>query len=169
MKSSASIPGFHPVRRDQLRLEREHDAYKSPHKPAEPAFCPECGAVFHKGRWQWGERQAQANEVICPACQRIRDYFPAGFVFIHGAFFAAHREEILNLIQHHAEKAETEHPQERLMAVQEGVGDEDLLVTTTGIHLARDLGDALHRAYHGELEFHYNAADNLLRVHWRRE
>jgi hypothetical protein len=34
------------------------------------------------------------------------------------------------------------------------------LVTTTDIHLARGIGDALHHAYRGELEFHYNPEQN---------
>jgi hypothetical protein len=41
-------------------------------------------------------------------------------------------------------------------------------VTTTDIHLARGIGDALHSAYKGELEYHYNKEENLLRVEWRR-
>ena len=41
-------------------------------------------------------------------------------------------------------------------------------ITTTDIHLARGIGEALHHAYQGELEFHYNPEQNLLRVNWRR-
>jgi hypothetical protein len=43
-----------------------------------------------------------------------------------------------------------------------------VLVTTTDAHLARRMGDALHDAYKGELEYHYNPEDNLLRVLWSR-
>jgi len=50
------------------------------------------------------------------------------------------------------------------MAVDEQ--DDSVLVTTTDIHLARGIGEALHHAYQGELEFHYNPEENLLRVHW---
>ena len=50
------------------------------------------------------------------------------------------------------------------MAVEEKDGT--ALVTTTDIHLARSLGDALHHAYQGELEYHYNLEQNLLRVNW---
>jgi hypothetical protein len=39
-------------------------------------------------------------------------------------------------------------------------------VTTTDIHLARGMGEALHHAYQGELEYHYNPEQNLLRVIW---
>jgi hypothetical protein len=46
--------------------------------------------------------------------------------------------------------------------------DDGVLVTTTDVHLARDLADALHHAYQGELEFHYNEAEKRLRAHWQR-
>lgn len=158
--------GFHPVRRDQLRQEREHDAYQEQNKPPEPAACPDCGAFYHGGRWQWGPRPSGSHEVVCPACHRVRDSFPAGFVHVGGKFFSDHREELTSLIHHHENKAKSEHPLSRIMAIEDEA--DGVLVTTTDIHLARDLGDALHHAYHGELEFHYNEAENLLRVHWRR-
>lgn len=50
------------------------------------------------------------------------------------------------------------------MAIEEIDGA--TLVTTTDIHLARDIGDSLHYAYRGELQFHYNQEQNLLRVNW---
>lgn len=161
---------FHPVRRDQLRQEREHDSYRQQHKPSEPSACSECGAVFHAGRWQLGvEPVEKAAKVLCPACQRIRDDFPAGFVYVGGPFFVENSQEILALIQHHAEKERTEHPMARIMAIKEKGSTEDgLLITTTDIHLARDLGEALHKAYHGELDFHYNEGEQRLRVHWYR-
>jgi hypothetical protein len=52
------------------------------------------------------------------------------------------------------------------MAIQaDGRG---VVVTTTGAHLARRIGDALQHAYKGELDYRYNKADNLLRVNWSR-
>lgn len=161
---------FHPVRRDQLREEREHDTYRQQQKPAEPSACVECGAVFHAGRWQWaGEPPEKAAKVLCPACQRIRDDFPAGFVYVGGPFFAANSDEILALIRHHAQKEGAEHPLARIMGIQEdGRAEDGVLITTTDLHLARDLGDAVHKAYHGELDFHYNEGEQRLRVHWRR-
>lgn len=169
MKAQAFTAGFQPVRRDQLREEREHDSYKAQHKPAEPSACPDCGAIFHAGRWQWGAPNPNSAEVLCPACHRIRDNFPAGFLHVGGLFLATHRSEIVHLLRHHEEKARAEHPLARIMDIKDEEGETDgLLVTTTDTHLVRDLGEALHHAYHGELEFHYNEAENLLRVHWRR-
>jgi len=165
--SSRTIPaGFHPIRRDQLRPEREHDTYKLPGKLSEPAVCGVCGAVFHAGRWQWAARPDGAAEVVCAACQRVRDHYPAGFVDVGGDFFAAHRDELTHLLRHHEEKEKAGHPLARIIAMDET--PTGMLVTTTDIHLARDLGEALHHAYQGELEFHYNDAEKLLRVHWWR-
>lgn len=153
------------VRRDELRTERIHDTYKVTHKPEEPARCPDCGAVFHGGRWTWAS-VAKAHELCCPACHRIRDEFPAGYLRIAGPFVAEHREEIVQLIRNREQHEKDEHPLERVMAIEDV--DDGMMVTTTDIHLARQLGDALHSAYKGELEYHYNDSENLLRVSWTR-
>lgn len=166
MSAQAAGKGFRPVRRDQLRQERVHDTYKLKGKLAEPSVCPDCGAVYHAGRWQWGERPTGAQEVVCAACHRVRDRYPAGFVDVGGAFFGAHREEMVNLLRRHEEREKANHALARIMAIEDTA--DGVLVTTTDIHLARDLGEALHHAYQGELEYHYNDAENLLRVHWRR-
>jgi len=52
------------------------------------------------------------------------------------------------------------------MAIEES--DSEMRVSTTDMHLARGIGEAVHHAYQGELEFHYNAEDAHLRVHWAR-
>lgn len=166
MTSRPTDTGFRPIRRDQLRQERVHDTYKLQGKLAEPAACSECGAIYHAGRWQWAPAAAEAERVICPACQRIRDRFPVGFVEAGGSFFAEHREEALALLRHREAKEKAEHPLARIIGIEEGA--EGIMVTTTDIHLARDLGEALHHAFQGELEFHYNEAQNLLRVRWSR-
>lgn len=166
MSKDSKATGFHPVRHDRLIHEREHDAYKQRLKLPEPTVCPQCGAVFHQGRWQWAPRPPAAHEEICPACHRIRDEFPAGFVHLAGEFFTAHREELMHLLRNEAEREGAEHPLERLIGTQDEDGG--VLATTTSIHLARRIGEALHHAYHGELEFHYNDEEKLLRVHWRR-
>lgn len=169
MSPVAPLPGFRSIRHDQLREEREHDSYKQLAKPPEPTVCPDCHALFHAGRWQWGEAPAGAYEHVCPACRRIHDHFPAGFVHLGGAFFGEHREEILNLVRHHEEKERNEHPLARVMAIEDD--DRHLggaLLTTTDLHLARDLGEALHSAYGGELDFHFSAAEQRLRVYWSR-
>ena len=154
-----------PVRHVGVIHEREHDGYKAKEKLPEPTACPVCRAVFHKGRWQWAAMPAGAHEEMCPACHRIHDKFPAGFVTLEGEYLKLHRDELLQLVENVAERAKKEHPLERIMAIEDENGG--ILVTTTDIHLARGIGEALHHAHHGELEFHYSDEENMLRVHWK--
>lgn len=154
-------------RRDELRPERVHDTYKSARKLPEPTRCPDCGAVFSNGRWTWTEAASGANEERCPACLRIRDGFPAGHITIAGEFFAAHRDEILNRVRNCEAREKTEHPLERIIAV-DPVAD-GVLVTTTSVHLARLIADGLYDAWKGDLDWHYSAEENLLRARWSRE
>lgn len=166
--SSTNIPaGYRRIERhDNLFQEQVHDAYQAKGKLPEPSVCPECGAVFHQGRWQWGTAPAGAHHATCPACLRQRDHFPAGYVSLSGPYFQQHRDEIMHLVHHHEQRERAEHPLKRVMAVDEQ--DDGVMVTTTDIHLARGLGEAVHHAYQGELEFHYNPEQNLLRVRWHR-
>jgi len=165
MKTQGIPAGFHAIpRRDNLFQERVHDAYKAKSKLPEPTICPLCSAVFHEGRWQWRQAPADAHREICPACHRIHDHYPAGFVTLRGEFFHTHRDEIMHLVYNQEKRERAEHPLKRIMAVEEK--DDTTLVTTTDIHLARGIGEALHHAYQGKLDFHYNPEENLLRVSW---
>ena len=159
-------PGFHPVRHDRLIQEQIHDTYKAKGKLPEPTVCPKCQAVFHEGRWQWGKTPDNAHSEICPACRRVSDHCPAGYVNLAGAFFSQHRSEILSLVHNQEQRARLEHPLQRIMHVEAENGS--VLITTSDIHLARAIGEAIHNAYQGQLEFHYNPDDIVLRVHWRR-
>ena len=157
---------FHPVRRDRLVQENRHDAYKAKHKLPEPTVCPQCGAVFHEGRWQWIAPPVHALQARCAACRRIAEKLPAGYVSIEGQFARDHRDEVRNLVTHLETREKAEHPLQRIMAIEEQ--DDALMITTTDIHLARGIGEALEHAYKGELDFHYNKEQYLLRVRWRR-
>jgi NMD protein affecting ribosome stability and mRNA decay len=164
MTHQSHPPGFHLVRRDQLLQQAVHDNYKTKGKLPEPTLCQDCGAVYHGGHWQWLPKPKDAFQTCCPACHRIRDHFPAGYVSLSGDFFTAHEQEVLQQIHHHEEKEKTSHPLQRIMDIVKTA--HGTMVTTTDIHLARGIGDALHHAYRGELEFHYNPEQNLLRVIW---
>lgn len=164
--SHTAIPvGFRAIPvHDNLFKERVHDAYKLKGKLPEPTVCPQCGAVFHEGRWQWIKAPAGAHKETCSACHREHDHFPAGFVTLQGLFFNTHRDEIMHLVHNEEKRERTAHPLQRIMAVEDQ--GYSTLVTTTDIHLARSIGVALHHAYKGELKYHYNDEQNLLRVSW---
>lgn len=166
MRATTIPPGFHPIRHDRLLLEKIHDTYKSKGKLPEPTTCPECGAVFQEGRWRWVATPENAHRESCPACRRIRDRCPAGYVYLTGPFFSQHRSEILSLVHNQEQRARLEHPLQRIMQVEHENGG--VLITTSDIHLARGIGEAIHNAYQGELEYHYNPEEVLLRVHWMR-
>ena len=145
--------------------ELEHDPYHARKKLPEPTRCPDCGAIFHDGHWQWGQAPAGAHETLCPACHRIHDHCPAGFLILSGALLVEHREDILRLLRHVEQREKAEHVLHRLIAMEEQT-DGSLLITFTDPHLARASGEAVHDAFKGELHFQYVAGEFLLRVTW---
>lgn len=167
MKTTQPPAGtYRPGRHLEILDEPAHDPYLAREKLAEPAVCSDCGAVYHQGRWQWGPPPAAAAPARCPACRRIHESLPAGYVTVEGEFAQSHRDELLNLVRHLEQREKTEHPLKRIMAIDEADGK--LLITTTDIHLARQIGEALHHAYQGDLDFHYNKEQYLLRIRWQR-
>ena len=159
-------PTSRTPQRHRTIQEYQHDTYKLKGKLKEPAVCPQCGAVFHKGRWTWGARPAQAHEAVCPACHRINDKYPKGMLTLNGPYFTAHREEILGLARNEETKEKKEHPLARIMAIEER--PEGTVITATDTHLPRCIGEALHHAYHGEFTFHYDEGEQFIRVNWTR-
>lgn len=145
---------------------RVDDPYRVAAKPPEPTTCPKCHATFASGRWTWKKSPHDAHQQLCPACQRIEDRFPGGYVMIKGAFLADHKDEIVNLIHSHEKKEKAERPLQRIMAIDEK--RDGLEVTTTDSHLARGIAEALHDAYKGELKLRYSRDENLLRAIWKR-
>lgn len=160
-----------PRQRQRRHIDRsfdtlKHDPYLARTKPRGPAACPDCGAVFHRGRWQWGEASERAQPHLCPACRRVREREPAGSVRISGPFFDGHRDELLALVRNEENREKRMHPLQRVMATREARGA--LEVTTTDVHLARRLGEALASAYRGNLEVRYSPDEYRVRVHWSR-
>jgi len=155
-----------PLRHDRFIKEFEHDTYKTRGKLSEPTVCRECSAVFHKGRWQWLARPAGADETLCPACHRIHDKYPGGYLTLRGPFQKEHRDEVINLVHHIEEREKAGHPLRRIMSVDQQ-GD-NILITTTAMEMAREIGDAVHHAYKGELCYQYTDEANILRVEWKR-
>jgi NMD protein affecting ribosome stability and mRNA decay len=151
-------------RRDRLVKEKQHDTYKQRKKRTEPTICPECKSVFIGGRWTWNDAPDDALTETCPACMRIADNYPAGYVEFKGPFFELRREEIMNLVNNEEKMEKGEHPMERIMAISPQ--DDLTLITTTGVHIARRLGEAVSRAYQGDLSFTYSDNENTIRVQW---
>lgn len=160
---------------DKYQQSQKNQLFKPAHgdpyldaMPGGGARCPQCGAVYHQGRWSWQQALAEgAPSHVCPACRRIADDQPAGTLYLAGGFLEAHREEVLGLI-HNTEAAEkAQHALERLLRITDQDGG--LLVTTTGMHLAQRIGHALSAAYKGECDYRYAQDEYHLAVHWSRD
>jgi hypothetical protein len=122
--------------------------------------------VYHRGHWTWDERPPQAQEHTCPACLRTEEHCPAGQITLRGDFMLAHREELLHLVRHQEAQEKAEHPLERIMAVEEQ--EKVIVITTTGMHLARRIGKAINKAYRGRLDIKQAEDEGLCRVDWER-
>jgi NMD protein affecting ribosome stability and mRNA decay len=154
------------LRRETPMEEIREDSYRETAKLAESSHCPKCGATYLKGRWTWAKAPADAPKHKCPACQRIEDQFPAGYVTLKGPFVATHHDEIVNLVKAREARAREEHPLQRIMAVE--TTGEGVLVTTTDAHLARGIAIAVHEAFKGTLDLTYSKGENLVRATWKR-
>ena len=156
--------GGHGARHDRFVQEYQHDSYKMPGKLKEPTVCKSCGALYHKGRWTWGAKPAEADEIVCPTCLRIQDKYPKGFVTLRGSYTDQHRDEVMGLIHNTEAKEKREHPLARIMTIEHK--PEGLVVSTTDTHLSRRIGEALKHAHHGELDLQYDKGEDFIRVTW---
>lgn len=144
----------------------DENPFRSRARPEGHAFCPSCKAVYNGSRWTWDLKPEDAHEHTCPACVRIHDKFPAGYVTLKGEFLTKHRDEIMTLITSTQDREKAANPLQRIMAIED-IRD-GLQVTTTDSFLARGIGEALQEAYKGDLKLRYSRDENLLRASWKR-
>jgi hypothetical protein len=138
------------------------DPYQQQQKLNDGTACPQCGAVYHNGRWAWAVPPDGGNQTLCAACRRINDDLPAGIVKLNGIFGPQQNEEIVRLARHQEEAEKREHPLNRIMAFDEE--DEAIVIKTTDIHLPRRIGAAVTRAFHGKLKEDFDDAGYFVRV-----
>lgn len=148
------------------------DIYSNIHF-SEPSICQKCRAIWKRGRWSLDEalraeilKWEHPKTVICPACRRIADDYPAGVVTLRGAYMQAHKEEILQTIRNEAENSKQKNPLERIMKIEEN--RDGITITTTDSKLARRIGKVVNKANGGELKVKFSRRDELVRVQWER-
>lgn len=153
--------------KDRSVRARKHDPYKAKGKLLEPSVCRQCKAVYHKGRWTWDPAPARSHDLLCPACERIQDGAPCGVLLLTGEFAASHRDEILGLARNEEALVKAEHPLARIIKIaDQAEPPEGVVITTTDPHLARRIGEALHRAHQGTFTCRYEENEDLLRANW---
>jgi hypothetical protein len=140
---------------------------------AGPLVCERCGAAYLRRRWILASDdrakllRSAATKTICPACAMIRDGQVGGYLTLEGAFFAAHRAEIMTLVRNEAARAAEDNPLARIIRWAEE--DDATTVTTTTEHLVQRLGKAVQSAYGGDIDFGFSHADKFARATWRRD
>jgi len=152
--------------RDRIFDDLRHDPYQAKGKYNEPTVCSGCGAVFHHGRWTWGTAPEGAAKAECPACHRIREQQPAGFITLKGARTPDEREALVRLARNVEKHENSEHPLHRIIAIEQGA--EEMLVTTTDTHLPQRIGESVRHAHKGTLGIVYGQDEYVVRVHWQR-
>jgi len=157
------------TRRIAGRAQEDHilDPYQHHQKLHDGTVCPQCGAVYRDGRWRWVARAEGALEEVCAACRRTNDKYPAGIVTLRGDFAREHKEEMIHLARHQEEVEKKEHPLNRIISIEEDA--QGVVINTTDIHLPRRIGEAVKRAFHGEIEDNFEKDGYFVRVNWTRE
>ena len=152
--------------RDRIYDDPRHDPYQAKGKFAEPVVCSGCKAVYQHGRWAWGAAPEGARAAECPACHRIRDRQPAGYVTLSGDLTGGDRDTLVRLVRNVEEHENSEHPLHRIMGIEQDAGG--IRVTTTDTHLPQRIGEALRHARKGHLEIAYGQDEYVVRVGWRK-
>jgi hypothetical protein len=149
MTSSFAASGPSRARRSRFAPHGEVEPGQRRVERAEINVCPDCRAVQQEGRWRWRDPLPGAAAVVCPACVRLRNEDPDGYLDLSGEFFRAHRDEVMALVRHVSERARLRYPLQRIMQFDED--DVQTRIAVTSRHLARSLGRALQAAFDGEL------------------
>jgi len=158
--------GSVPRYRDRIYDDPRHDPYEEEGRYNEPAICSSCHAVFLHGRWAWAAAPEGAAKAECPACHRIRDKQPAGYVKLGGIRLEGDRDALVRLVRNVEKHENAEHPLNRIMGIEQDA--DEVRVTTTDTHLPQRIGEAVKHAYKGMLDIVYGKDEYTVRVRWQK-
>lgn len=131
-------------------------------KNAGALVCTSCDVVCHRGQWYCGKPPVGHVELgTCPACRRVRDNYPAGVLKVPPAILER-KQDVIGMVRNVEAVEKAEHPLERLMAIE--TKDGALIVSTTGVHLAREIAHKLGKQLHCKPRFDYSDNEELVRV-----
>ena len=164
--SPRAPPGSTQRYRDRIYDDRSHDPYQTKGKYAEPAVCSDCHAVYQHGHWVRDAAPVGASPVLCPACHRIRDKQPAGYLTLEGALVEGDREELVRIARNVEKREAADHPLHRIIAIEKN--NAQVLITTTDVHLPQRIGEAVRHAHKGRLEVTYAHDEYVARVRWSK-
>lgn len=151
------------------------DPYRDDLSLPEPSLCERCQAVWRKGKWSLDPevrkealRFKKPHKVLCPACRRAEEGYPAGMVYLKGDFLFSHKDEILNRIKNEEAAALSKNPLDRIIRFED-MGKEGIIVETASNRLATKLGKVVEQAFGGDLLIRFSEREKLVRVYWSRD
>jgi NMD protein affecting ribosome stability and mRNA decay len=155
------------ARGNKLIKDDIHDPYFVREGYRDPSICEKCGVLFRNKVFEWTQKvPSNAARMICPACRRIEDGFEGGIVVLEGDFLARHKSDILNTIENTEEAEKKKRPLERIISINDQGSRIEL--RTTYEHIARRIGEAIRKAFKGDLTLQYPTGEKYARVFWRR-
>ena len=98
-------------------------------------------------------------------CKQVNKYLQTGRSVKDVAETMVIEESDVKKCQEEAEKEE--HPLNRIISIEEDA--HGVVINTTDIHLPRRIGEAVKRAFHGEIEDNFEKDGYFVRVTWTRE
>lgn len=155
-------------KRARIVIPERRDHYAVTEKYPKPTACADCGSLFENGRWTANKMYPTADVFLakCPACRRKTGHDPAGDIKIKGVFAHEHHDEIIGRIRRIERREKAMHPVEQILAMSDAPDETN--IATTGIHLARRIGNGLRRSYKGELSYSYGKGEKSIQVVWER-
>ena len=155
------------------RTARSTDVYLSK-DGMEVSYCKKCGVINRQKRWFMDpielfklKEDPSVATIVCPACQKMQDKVPGGFLTLSGSYLRKHEQVILELIKNTEEKSRNKNPLGRIMEITQE-GDVMTLLTTLD-KLAEKLGKEIYKAHGGNLEHQWSRDENYVRVNWKRD
>lgn len=158
------------------RVDHDGGRHRSAKAASSPRVCAGCRALYRNKRWTAGgqgpaprplDPAARPAHVLCPACRMGAEGLFSGEVRVSGAFVAEHHAEVETLLKREAERAAEDNPTSRILTLNSPAPDK-LCVTTTTEHLAKRLGQALAKAYQGEVHYGFSHGNKFAHVTWSR-
>lgn len=73
---------------------------------------------------------------------------------------------MLHLAHYQEEAEKNEHPLNRIISIEEDA--HGVVINTTDIHVPRRIGEAIKRAFDGEIEAKFEGDGYFVRVNWTR-
>ena len=134
-------------------------------KHPEQVICEFCNHLFIQEDYKLDKTTPEKNlKITCPVCESGNSI--EGSLVLEGEFLRIHREGIINLINTTAKSEAQKYPLERIIQIK-NTGNR-LQIITTYEHLARRLGEVIHKMYKGELIYNY-FEDKYIRGHWKKD